>query len=118
MRPLDHGRNLETLREGLPRLATEVDVSALSGRASVRAVTPDRLPLAGPVPGGEKGLFLLSGLGSRGFCLAPLLAEHVAAQILGAPSPLPSEMAELIDPDRFRRRALRRGRPAGAAAPD
>jgi len=118
VRPLDHGRNLDTLREGLPRLATDVEGSALSGRASVRAVTPDRLPLAGPAPGGEKGLFVLSGLGSRGFCLVPLLAEHVAAQILGAPSPLPSEMAELIDPDRFRRRALRRGRPAGAAAPD
>jgi len=114
VRPADHERNLETLAQALPHLAAQAGGVALSGRASVRAATPDRLPLAGPAPGGGKGLFVLSGLGSRGFCLAPLLAEHVAAQMLGAPSPLPREMADLIDPDRFRRRALRRG----GAAPD
>lgn len=114
IRPSDHERNLETLAQALPHLAARAGAVALSGRASVRAVTPDRLPLAGPAPGGARGLFILSGLGSRGFCLAPLLAEHVAAQMLDAPSPLPAEMAELIDPDRFRRRALRRG----GGAPD
>jgi len=113
LRPSDHRRNLQTLGEGLPRLAREVETAALTGRASVRVVTPDRLPMAGPAPGGAPGLFVLTALGSRGFCLAPLLAEHVAAQILGAPSPLPTQMADLLDPDRFRRRAMRR---AGQAA--
>lgn len=108
VRASDHGRNLETLAQALPQLAARAGAVALAGRASLRAVTPDRLPLAGPGPGGEKGLFVLSGLGSRGFCLAPLLAEHVAAQLLGVPSPLPGEMIDLIDPDRFRRRAQRR----------
>jgi tRNA 5-methylaminomethyl-2-thiouridine biosynthesis bifunctional protein len=43
------------------------------------------------------------------------LAEHVAAQALGAPSPLPAPLAELVAPDRFHRRAARKGRsvPAG-----
>ncbi|MDP1616421.1 FAD-dependent 5-carboxymethylaminomethyl-2-thiouridine(34) oxidoreductase MnmC [Phenylobacterium sp.] len=108
VRPTDHERNLETLAQALPHLAAEARTTVLAGRASVRAVTPDRLPLAGPAPGGAQGLFVLGGLGSRGFCLAPLLAEHLAAQMLGAPSPLPREMAELVDPDRFRRRAMRR----------
>ncbi|MDQ3125799.1 MAG: FAD-dependent cmnm(5)s(2)U34 oxidoreductase, partial [Pseudomonadota bacterium] len=59
--------------------------------------TPDRLPLAGTVPGVE-GLFVLGGLGSRGFCAAPLLAEHVAALATGAPSPLPAVLAARVDP--------------------
>ncbi|MDO8902486.1 MAG: FAD-dependent 5-carboxymethylaminomethyl-2-thiouridine(34) oxidoreductase MnmC [Phenylobacterium sp.] len=110
LRPGDHQRNLETLATALPDLAAQVHAASLSGRASVRAVTPDRLPLAG---GMGNGVYVLGGLGSRGFCLAPLLAEHVAAAITGVPSPLPADMAALVDPDRFRQRALRRagGRP-------
>jgi tRNA 5-methylaminomethyl-2-thiouridine biosynthesis bifunctional protein len=105
----DHGRNLATLAAALPGLAARVDAAGLQGRASVRATTPDHLPLAGPAPGLE-GVYVLAGLGSRGFCLAPLLAEHVAAQALGAPSPLPTPLAELVAPDRFHRRAARKGR--------
>lgn len=110
----DHGRNLATLAAALPRLAAGLSSADLQGRASVRATTPDHLPLAGPAPGLE-GVYVLGGLGSRGFCLAPLLAEHVAAQALGAPSPLPAPLAELVAPDRFLRRAARKGRsvPAG-----
>jgi|TARA_R100000935_G_scaffold6730_3_gene14450 tRNA 5-methylaminomethyl-2-thiouridine biosynthesis bifunctional protein len=108
LRPSDHGRNLATLAEALPELAGWAGATVLSGRASVRAVTPDRLPLAGPAAAGQAGIYLLTGLGSRGFCLAPLLAEHVAAQILDAPSPLPADLAGLVDPNRFRRRARRR----------
>ncbi|HLK24067.1 MAG TPA: hypothetical protein VKT30_05370, partial [Caulobacteraceae bacterium] len=54
------------------------------------------------------GLFVLSGLGSRGFCSAPLLAEHVAATALGAPSPLPSPLAALVEPHRFEMRRSKR----------
>ncbi|MBV9509684.1 MAG: hypothetical protein JO303_05315, partial [Caulobacteraceae bacterium] len=67
----------------------------------------DYLPLAGAVEGAE-GLYILSGLGSRGFCTAPLLAEHVAALIAGAPSPLPVPLQAMVDPARFRRRRERR----------
>lgn len=105
LRAADHARNLATLGAALPLLAARVADVPLEGRASVRAVTPDRLPLAGPL--GED-LFALTGFGSRGFSLAPLLAEHVAAQALGHPSPISVAAAELVDPGRFARRAARR----------
>jgi tRNA 5-methylaminomethyl-2-thiouridine biosynthesis bifunctional protein len=61
--------------------------------------------MAGPL---GDGLFALTGFGSRGFSLAPLLAEHVAALALGAPSPIGRAAADLVSPGRFARRAARR----------
>jgi tRNA 5-methylaminomethyl-2-thiouridine biosynthesis bifunctional protein len=90
----DHARNLETLAEGMPELALAAAGRPLGGRAAVRATTFDRMPAAGPLK--EPGLYLLGGLGSRGFCTAPLLAEHLAAEALGAPSPLPNSLRYLI----------------------
>lgn len=106
LRPEDHQRNLATLAAALPALAAKIDPAAVEGRASIRAVTPDRLPLAGCV--GGPGLYVLTGFGSRGFSLAPLLAEHVAALALSAPSPISRAAADLVSPDRFARRAARR----------
>ncbi len=97
--PESTARNLETLAARLPGLAARI--GALNGgrsRAAIRATTPDRLPLAGAV---APGLFVLGGLGSRGFCVAPLLAEHVVAMALDAPSPLPAALAARVDPHRF-----------------
>ncbi len=108
VRAADHARNLETLAAARPELANGLSPDKLSGRAATRATTTDRLPLAGAA--GPQGLFLLTGFGSRGFSWAPLLAEHVAALAVGAPSPLPVDLAEVVDPARFARRAARRGR--------
>ncbi len=108
VRETDHARNRSALAAALPNLAAALAEVPLEGRASIRATTADRLPVAGPAPG-LPGVYVLGGLGSRGFCLAPLLGEHVAAQAVGAPSPLPAELADLLDPDRFRRRATRKG---------
>ncbi|MET3526168.1 tRNA (5-methylaminomethyl-2-thiouridine)(34)-methyltransferase MnmD [Phenylobacterium koreense] len=105
----DHERNLATLAERLPATAASLAGEPLEGRASIRATTSDHLPLAGAI-GGRAGLYVLGGLGSRGLCLAPLLAEHVAALALDAPSPLPEAVAAIVDPDRFRKRAERKGR--------
>jgi tRNA 5-methylaminomethyl-2-thiouridine biosynthesis bifunctional protein len=60
------------------------------------------------------GLWVLGGFGSRGFTLAPLLAEHVAAGVLGAPSPLPAPLALIVDAARFAIRARRRPLVSGA----
>lgn len=91
-------RNLATVAARLPQLAARIAAAGeASARSAVRATTPDRLPLAGAVPG-RADLFVLGGLGSRGFCVAPLLAEHVAAVATGAPSPLPGDLAARIDP--------------------
>ncbi|MDB5428453.1 MAG: hypothetical protein JWR43_2428, partial [Phenylobacterium sp.] len=109
VRPEDHRRNLQALAAGLPRLAERLADEPLEGRASTRVVTPDRLPVAGAGPDGPAGVFVLSGFGARGFTLAPLLAEHVAALAMQAPSPLPAPLADTVDPARFARRAARRG---------
>lgn len=94
-------RNLATVAARLPQLADRIAAAgATQARTAVRATTPDRLPLAGAVPGAD-GLFVLGGLGSRGFCAAPLLAEHVAALATGAPSPLPEDLAARVDPQRI-----------------
>jgi tRNA 5-methylaminomethyl-2-thiouridine biosynthesis bifunctional protein len=100
-RDADSRRNLQTLAARLPVLAERVaQARPRHSRAAIRATTPDRLPLCGEVPG-HPGLHLLTGLGSRGFCVAPLLAEHVAAEIAGAPSPLPATYAARVSPARF-----------------
>lgn len=100
VRPGDSARNLATLAVRLPGLAARVEAAGPGqARAAVRATTPNRLPLAGAVTG-RRGLFVLGGLGSRGFCAAPLLAEHVAAVALDAPSPLPADLAARVDPAR------------------
>ena len=105
-RPEDNRRNLELLARARPKLAEELAAALagrpLIGRASVRAATPDRLPLCGEI---EPGLFVLGGLGSRGFSFAPLLAEHLAARLAGTPSPLTREAADMVAPDRFARPA-------------
>lgn len=90
-------RNLATVAARLPALAARLAAAGPSrSRTAVRATTPDRLPLAGAA--GAEGLFILGGLGSRGFCAAPLLAEHVAALATGAPSPLPAALAARVAP--------------------
>ena len=92
-------RNLQTLDARLPQLAARVAAAGPPvSRAAIRATTPNRLPLAGAL---APGLFVLGGLGSRGFCAAPLLAEHIAAVALAAPSPLPSGLARRVEPNRF-----------------
>lgn len=90
----DHARNLQTLSEGLPGLAGQAAGRPVRGRAAIRATTFDRMPVAGPAA--LPGLYLLGGLGSRGFCTAPLLAEHLAAVALDLPSPLPRGLQHLM----------------------
>jgi tRNA 5-methylaminomethyl-2-thiouridine biosynthesis bifunctional protein len=102
----------------LKRLRPDVKPGAMQARAAIRATTQDRLPFAGaaqkekapdgtPAPSGR--LRLVGGLGSRGFLWAPLLAEVVASEALGEPSPVEASVAECLDPGRFISRALRRG---------
>jgi tRNA 5-methylaminomethyl-2-thiouridine biosynthesis bifunctional protein len=111
VREEDRARNLAAVRAVLPGLAGRLAASPLSDWCAIRATTRDFLPLAGPAPCAPAGLWLLTGLGSRGLCLAPLLAEDLAARIVGAPSPLPAPLAALTDPGRFAARAARKGRP-------
>lgn len=91
------------------------------GRVGWRTTTPDRLPLIGPVSasGGpavsrqrhtprEPGLFVLSGLGSRGLTWGPLAGRLLAAWISGAPMPVEAGLRDAVDPARWLQRAARR----------
>jgi tRNA 5-methylaminomethyl-2-thiouridine biosynthesis bifunctional protein len=104
-READDVRNLAAIAAVLPSLARRMACAPLSSWVGVRAASPDYLPVAGAA---GAGVYLFGGLGSRGFCLAPLLGEHVAAQMLGRPSPLPAALAALTAPGRFAARAARR----------
>ncbi|WP_300528056.1 tRNA (5-methylaminomethyl-2-thiouridine)(34)-methyltransferase MnmD [Maricaulis sp.] len=92
----------------LPELAAGLATDSVSGWSGVRASTPDRLPVAGRWSS-EATDWVLSGLGSRGFAHAPLLAEHILSQICGEPSPLERAGADALAPDRFELRRQRRG---------
>jgi tRNA 5-methylaminomethyl-2-thiouridine biosynthesis bifunctional protein len=105
VREADTARNLAGVGAALPGLAERLSAVRAQGWAATRATTTDYLPLAGAW---SEGLWVLTGLGSRGFTLAPLLAEHVAAEILEASSPLPRALASLVAPGRFAVRAARR----------
>lgn len=101
VRSEDSTRNIETLAARLPELAARLGGKPMRARAAVRATTPDRLPFCGPVPG-QPGLYVLGGLGSRGFCVSPLLGEHLAARLMDRPSPLPVAFSDRLDCARFR----------------
>ena len=102
LRETDTAANLQALEVRRPALAERVHnlpPGALRACAAVRAATPDHLPLAGETD--QPGVYVLSGLGGRGFTLAPLLAEHLAAQAVEGPSPLPVDLARRLRPGRF-----------------
>ncbi len=105
--PADHARNLAILAQAFPALAQTCAAVSLEGRAAIRAAAHDRMPVAGRL---AEGLYVLGGLGSRGFTTAPLLAEHVAALITGTASPIPADLRALTSPDRL---AKKRGPPTG-----
>ena len=59
--------------------------SSKISRASVRVTTADTLPLIDKI---DENVWLFTGLGSRGFVFAPLLAEAIVSHICGDPLPI------------------------------
>ncbi|MDN3377036.1 MULTISPECIES: bifunctional tRNA (5-methylaminomethyl-2-thiouridine)(34)-methyltransferase MnmD/FAD-dependent 5-carboxymethylaminomethyl-2-thiouridine(34) oxidoreductase MnmC [unclassified Pseudoalteromonas] len=96
-----------------------------SAKAAVRCSFIDHLPMAGqwaeqsdyinafanlrlgkryqyqPLQKSQQGLHLLTGFGARGFCSAPLAAEHLIANLNNEPSPLSERVSQAIHPARF-----------------
>ena len=103
LRTADHAANMARIESMLPGLCAGVTPQGLDGRASFRTVTPDRLPVFGPVECGAPGLYAATGLGARGLVWAPLGAELLASQICAEAWPLPLDLANAVAPARFRR---------------
>ena len=99
----DHAENLARLNTLLPKvaltLADEFAPSQARGWAGIRCATPNRLPLVGPAStsGSKSGLWLCSGMGSRGLSFSALCAELLAAQLHGEPLPIESKLAKAMN---------------------
>ncbi|MEZ5959914.1 MAG: bifunctional tRNA (5-methylaminomethyl-2-thiouridine)(34)-methyltransferase MnmD/FAD-dependent 5-carboxymethylaminomethyl-2-thiouridine(34) oxidoreductase MnmC [Hyphomonadaceae bacterium] len=126
------GRNLAALHDLTPNIAASIDESSLHSRASVRATTPDRAPIAGLLPDAQAwlaqyadlahgrrvqteapppahdGVYVIGGLGARGLTLAPLLGEVLAGEMCNEPGLLSQLARDAIHPARFLHRALKR----------
>ena len=114
--------NLEGLRKLNPVWFEDVKGLKTESRASVRATTPDRLPLIGAIPDYEKyvetflsysngtlpradaplikGWYISSGFGTRGFTWGPWAASILTAQILGRPYPATESTLQAVSPAR------------------
>lgn len=130
----DQAQNRQRLIDCFPDAAwaQEVDVSEGEARCGVRCATRDHLPMAGNVPDYEATLeayqdladnrdnavsapvypelYMLGGLGSRGLCSAPLLAEVLAAQMSDEPIPLDRVTLAGLNPNRLWVRKLLKGK--------
>ncbi|MEQ9506685.1 MAG: FAD-dependent 5-carboxymethylaminomethyl-2-thiouridine(34) oxidoreductase MnmC [Hyphomonas sp.] len=123
--------NLAALQRLSPWWVRDAGDAGVQSRASLRATTPDRLPLIGAVPdhdaalvifeGMKKGrsvdadaplldgVYVAGGYGARGFTWAPWAAGVLAARLAGAPVPAALPALRAVSPMRFIFRALRRG---------
>lgn len=93
LRPDDDADNLARLSPYIKE-----DWQIVGSRASVRANTPDRLPLVGRLNDRE---YVSAGHGSHGITAAPLAASVIVAQMLGLPNPLPRDVLQAVAGDRF-----------------
>lgn len=130
-------KNIDAARRLSPDIAAALTAESSVPRVSVRCQTPDRLPVAGPLPDwaffsgaydhlrfgkqldhptGElqDGVYILTGLGSRGLVTAPLCAEMIVSELIGAPNPVGLNIAQALHPARFFIRDLKRARPVTA----
>ncbi len=99
IRESDNADMMENLQAHLPALSPNTPIG---GRTALRATIRDYMPLAGKV---VENLYVLGGLGSRGFLTAPILAEMIASQMTGGSLPLEDDIVSALDPARFKSQA-------------
>lgn len=119
---IDNAENISNLRKIID--IGDVDAAKLQGRASLRAMVPDRRPVIGAAPDVEafnedyadlkhgrvkeypqgkylEGLYISTGHGSRGLVSCPLAGEILAAMIENEPVILPENIMNILSPARF-----------------
>lgn len=111
VRATEHAGNRERLASIAGSLAEGLAPDdRLEGRASIRATTPDRLPMVGEL---AEGLWISTGHGARGLTWSAWLSEYLLSRIEGTPSPLPRSLAAGLQPQRFDEREARKRAGAG-----
>lgn len=104
----------------------------VGGKAGIRTTTPDHLPVCGTVvdanafkqdyadlhhgrhwqnyPAAKTlaNLYVMTGLGARGFTSAPLLGQLLSDMILGRPLPLELDLCRQLHPNRFLYRQMKK----------
>lgn len=122
--------NLNAINQWFKHLFSQQDING--GRASVRAVTADRIPIVGPVakhaqflddygdlhkgkPANQypiaqnlPNLYINSGYGARGFSSAFLSSELLAAIICDEPLPVSKRVRYALHSSRFSIRSLKK----------
>jgi len=123
IRDSEHKANLHDIKQWFSDLFSVDDISG--GRASIRAVTSDRVPVLGAVPNETayveeyadlhkgkpthkytdgnylSGLYVNTGHGARGFTTAFLAGELLAATICDEPLPVANRVRYALHPARF-----------------
>ncbi len=99
VRAHDHRDNLARAESMLPGFTSKVHPMGLGGWTGFRATVPDRLPIYGATQ--REGVWVATGLGSRGLLWAPLGAELISCALSGEPLPWPRDLAAAISPRRF-----------------
>jgi tRNA 5-methylaminomethyl-2-thiouridine biosynthesis bifunctional protein len=117
--------NLATVNECLPQTFDWQTSDIIGSKMRARCMTLDHLPIVGAVPDVAKhiqqfshlstdknwhyasaapyveNLYLLTGLGARGLCSAPLLAEILNAELCGLPYPVDDDLLFNLAANRF-----------------
>ena len=125
-------KNINNANRILPSLLDCLDKHKPKSWSGIRCTTVDHLPIAGPLPNENKylsnykdikhgrkyvlypdanyhpGLFILTGLGSRGLLTAPLLSETIVSIAMGENLSIPYEFIPLFHPGRFIIRNLKK----------
>ncbi|USA52141.1 FAD-dependent 5-carboxymethylaminomethyl-2-thiouridine(34) oxidoreductase MnmC [Acinetobacter sp. C32I] len=100
----DHVHNYELIHSVFPEYAQQLpSTETWQGRASVRAQSLDYFPLVGKMKNDEQ-IFTFAGLGSKGFLFAPLCSEVLAALVLGELCPVPQNLLDKLNPQRFQKK--------------
>ena len=100
----DHVHNYDLIHSVFPEYAQQLPpTNTWQGRASVRAQSLDYFPLLGKMQDNSR-IATFAGLGSKGFLFAPLCSEILVAQMLGEACPVPNNLVQKLNPQRFQKK--------------